>query len=113
MGENQFAPVPTALYGVVLLLAAIAYLLLQHAILVQEGPNSMLAAALNHDWKGRSSPLIYGLGIALAFLHPGIAGALYVLAAVLWLIPDRRIERSLDRAAYANASAIGSRSRPG
>src|ERR687897_372624 len=75
MGENHFAPVPTALYGVVLLLAAIAYLLLQHAILVQEGPDSILAGALDNDWKGRSSPLIYGLAIAAAFLHPGIAGA--------------------------------------
>jgi uncharacterized membrane protein len=97
MGENHFAPVPTALYGVVLLLAAIAYLLLQHAIVVQEGPDSTLAAALGNDWKGRSSPLIYGLAIGLAFLHPGIAGALYVFAAVVWLIPDRRIERSLAR----------------
>lgn len=95
MGENHFAPAPTALYGVVLLLAAIAYLVLQHAILVQEGPDSILATALGNDWKGRFSPLIYGAAIALAFLHPGIAGALYVLAAVMWLIPDRRIERSL------------------
>jgi uncharacterized membrane protein len=103
MGENHFAPIPTALYGVVLLLAAIAYLLLQRAILVQEGPNSILAAALKNDWKGRSSPLLYGIAIAAAFLHPGIAGALYVLAAVVWLIPDRRIERSLARAAGEHA----------
>src|SRR5918995_427167 len=95
MGENHFSAVPTALYGVILLLAGIAYLMLQHAILVQEGPDSILAAALGHDWKGRFSPLIYGIAVAGAFLHPGIAGTLYVLAAVLWLIPDRRIERSL------------------
>jgi uncharacterized membrane protein len=99
MGENHFAPVPTALYGVILLLAAIAYLVLQHAILVQEGPDSMLAGALGNDWKGRSSALLYAIAIGMAFLHPGIAGALYVLAAVMWLIPDRRIERSLARAA--------------
>jgi uncharacterized membrane protein len=98
MGENHFAPVPTALYGVILLLAAIAYLLLQHAILVQEGPDSTLAAALGNDWKGKLSPLIYGIAIVVAFLHPWIAGALYVSGAVLWLIPDRRIERSLARA---------------
>jgi uncharacterized membrane protein len=103
MGENHFAPVPMALYGVVLLFSGIAYLVLQQAILVQEGPNSILAAALEKDWKGRSSPLLYGLAIAAAFLHPGIAGALYVLAAVVWLVPDRRIERSLARAAGQQA----------
>jgi uncharacterized membrane protein len=106
MGENHFAPVPTALYGVVLLLAAIAYLLLQHAILVQEGPDSILAAALGNDWKGRLSPLLYCIGIAATFLHPGIAGALYVLAAVVWLIPDRRIERSLARAVGQHARTV-------
>jgi uncharacterized membrane protein len=106
MGENHFAPAPTALYGLVLLLAAIAYLLLQHAILVQEGPDSILAAALGNDWKGRFSPLIYGIAIALTFLHPWIAGALYVFAAVMWLIPDRRIERSLARAAGQHARTV-------
>jgi uncharacterized membrane protein len=99
MGENHLAPVPTALYGVVLLLAGLAYLLLQQAILAQEGPDSILAAALKNDWKGRLSPLIYVLAIAASFLHPAIAGALYAFAAVIWLIPDRRIERSLARAA--------------
>jgi uncharacterized membrane protein len=106
MGENHFAPVPTALYGVVLLLAAIAYLVLQHAILVQEGPDSILAAALGNDWKGRFSPLIYGIAIPVTFLHPWIAGALYVFAAVVWLIPDRRIERSLARAAGKHARTV-------
>jgi uncharacterized membrane protein len=98
MGENSFAPVPTAVYGALLLLAAIAYLLLQRAILVHEGPDSILAIALENDWKGRSSLLIYGIAIAATFLHPWIAGALYAFAAVMWLIPDRRIERSLARA---------------
>jgi uncharacterized membrane protein len=106
MGENHFAPVPTALYGVILLLAAIAYLLLQHAILVQEGPDSILAAALGNDWKGRLSPLLYGIAIALTFLHPWIAGALYVFAAIMWLIPDRRIERSLARAVGQQARNV-------
>jgi uncharacterized membrane protein len=103
MGENHFAAVPTALYGAVLLLAGVAYLVLQRAILVQEGPDSVLAAALGHDWKGRSSLLVYAIAIPAAFLHPGIAGGLYVLAAVVWLIPDRRIERSLARAAGQHA----------
>jgi uncharacterized membrane protein len=103
MGEKHFAAVPTALYGMVLLLAAIAYLLLQHAILVQEGPDSILAAALGNDWKGRFSLLIYGIAIPLSFLHPWIAGALYAFGAVMWLIPDRRIERSLARAAGQHA----------
>jgi uncharacterized membrane protein len=106
MGENDFAPAPTALYGVILLLAAIAYLLLQRAILIQEGPDSILAVALGNDWKGRLSPLIYGIGIAVTFLHPWIAGALYVFAAVVWLIPDRRIERSLARSAGQHALTV-------
>jgi uncharacterized membrane protein len=95
MGENRFAPVPTALYGVILLLAALAYLLLQREILIQEGPASILAAAVGKDWKGRVSPLLYALGVALAFLRPWIAGVLYVSAALVWLVPDRRIERKV------------------
>jgi uncharacterized membrane protein len=95
MGENQFASVPTALYGVILLLAACAYLLLQREILVREGPASMLAAAVGKDWKGRVSPLLYALGIALAFLRPWIAGAVYGSVALMWLVPDRRIERKV------------------
>jgi uncharacterized membrane protein len=103
MGENHFAAAPTALYGVILLLAAIAYLLLQRALLAQEGPDSVLASALGHDWKGKSSLLIYGVAIPLAFLHPWIAGALYAFGVVVWLIPDRRIERSMARAAGQHA----------
>jgi uncharacterized membrane protein len=93
MGENHFAPVPAALYGVILLLAACAYLLLQREILIREGPNSILAAAVGRDWKGRVSPLLYVLGIGLAFLRPWMAGALYGSVALMWLVPDRRIER--------------------
>jgi uncharacterized membrane protein len=95
MGENQFAAAPTALYGVVLLLAGYAYLLLQREILVREGPGSILAAAVGRDWKGRISPLFYALGIALAFLRPWIAGVVYLSVALVWLIPDRRIERKV------------------
>jgi uncharacterized membrane protein len=107
MGENHFAPLPTALYGVILLLAGLAYLLLQQAILTQEGPDSMLAAAVGSDWKGRASPLIYGIAIPLALLHPRVAGALYVLAAVIWLVPDRRIERILSSARQEGSTPTG------
>jgi len=99
MGENHFAPGPTMLYGVILLLAAIAYLLLQHAILREEGPDSMLGAAVGSDRKGKTSVVIYAIAIPLALLRPWMAGALYVAGALMWLVPDRRIER---RVAYAH-----------
>ena len=95
MGENRFAPSPTALYGLILLLAGCAYLVLQHAILVREGPDSILAGAVGKGWKGMVSLLLYALGIALAFLRPWIAGAIYLSAALMWLVPDPRIERKL------------------
>jgi uncharacterized membrane protein len=94
----SFAPAPTAVYGVILLLAAIAYLLLQHAILRQEGPDSTLGAAVGRDRKGKVSPLIYAIAIPVAFLHPWMAGALYVVGALMWLVPDRRIERKVSQA---------------
>jgi uncharacterized membrane protein len=97
MGENHFASGPTALYGAVLLMAAIAYLILQRQILRSEGPHSVLAAALGRDTKGKLSPLLYVLAIGAAFVHPQIADGLYVLGALTWLIPDRRIERALAR----------------
>jgi uncharacterized membrane protein len=98
MGENHFAPAPTALYGVILLFAGFAYLLLQHTILVQEGSDSMLAVAVGSDWKGRVSLSLYGIGILAAFLHAWIAGALYVFGALIWLVPDSRIERKVSSA---------------
>ncbi|MEJ2679497.1 MAG: TMEM175 family protein, partial [Gemmatimonadota bacterium] len=91
MGENGFAPLPTALYGGVLLMAAIAYWILQRAIVAGEGPDSVLAAAVGRDFKGNASPVLYGLAIAAALVRPWIAGALYVLVALMWLVPDRRI----------------------
>jgi len=97
MGENHVAPTPTAVYGVVLLMAAIAYYLLQRAIVARQGRNSLLASALGRDWKGKLSPIIYLAAIPLAFLSPWIASGLYTFAALLWLIPDRRIERALDK----------------
>ena len=98
MGENHFARVPTMLYGVILLLAGIAYLLLQHAILVEEGAGSTLAAAVGSDWKGKVSLLIFCLAIPLALLRPWIAAVLYGFGVLPWLVPDRRIERTVSRA---------------
>ena len=95
MGENHFAPVPTAVYGMVLLLAAIAYYVLQRAIIRSQGPASVLASAVGRDLKGKLSPVIYVVAIPAAFIHEAIAGALYVAVALMWLLPDRRIERSV------------------
>ena len=97
MGENPLASVPAALYGVVLLMAGIAYLILQRQILLTEGPQSVLAAALRGDAKGKVAPLLCLLAIGAAFVHPGIAVVLYLLVALMWLIPDRRIERAVSR----------------
>jgi uncharacterized membrane protein len=98
MGESHLAPAPTAVYGVILLLAGIAYLLLQHAILRQEGPASTLAVAVGRDRKGKISLLIYAVAIFVAFVRPWMSAALYVAGALMWLVPDRRIERKLSRA---------------
>lgn len=95
MGENHFAPAPTALYGVPLLMAAFAYWLLQRTIVARHGRDSLLATALGGDLKGKLSPILYLVAIPAAFVRPWIAGALYVLVALIWLIPDRRIEKAL------------------
>ena len=95
MGENHFAAVPSALYGGVLLAAAIAYSILQQTIIAAQGPQSPLKAAIGSDWKGKVSPLVYVLGIISAFFWLWVAQVLYVVGALLWLVPDRRIERSL------------------
>lgn len=95
MGENHFAAAPTALYGLVLLLAAIAYWLLQSAIIASQGEGSLLAKAIGRDFKGKLSPLLYAIAIPAAFFEQWIAEGLYVLVALMWLIPDRRIERAL------------------
>lgn len=97
MGENHFAALPTALYGGVLLAAAIAYWILQQTIIAAQGPQSPLRAAIGNDWKGKLSPVVYVLGIVATFLWPWVAQALYVLVALVWLVPDRRIEKSLHR----------------
>jgi len=95
VGQNHLAEVPTAIYGFVLLMAAIAYFILQRTIIAQQGPDSILAKAIGTDWKGKISPLCYLLAIPLAFVNPVISTVLYVFVALLWLIPDRRIERVL------------------
>ena len=93
MGENHFAAVPSALYGVVLLMAAIAYWILQRTIIHAQGIDSPLARALGTDWKGKLSPLVYVGGIVASIRMPGLGMAFYAGAALLWLVPDRRIER--------------------
>jgi uncharacterized membrane protein len=95
MGENHFAPRPVALYGVVLLMAGLAYWLLARAIIRADGPQSLLAQAIGKDRKGTASVLLYPAGIALSFVHVALAEAIYVGVALMWLIPDRRIERLL------------------
>jgi uncharacterized membrane protein len=96
IGENHVAPIPTAVYGFVLLMAAIAFFLLQRAIIAKQGPESALAAAIGPDWKGKLSPLLYFVAILLAFLNPWTSNALYVLVALIWFVPDRRIERIVE-----------------
>jgi uncharacterized membrane protein len=95
MGENHFTAVPTALYGAVLLMAAIAYYLLQQAIIRAQGPHSILKKAIGGDWKGKLSPLLYIVAIAATLRSSWIAQAVFVIAALIWLIPDRRIEKGL------------------
>jgi uncharacterized membrane protein len=97
VGENQFAAWPVALYGTLLLLAAVAYFILTRALIALHGSNSVLATALGRDFKGKVSIVIYLVAIPLAFLNSWLAGALYVLVAVMWLVPDRRIEKTLAR----------------
>jgi uncharacterized membrane protein len=94
MGENHFGAVPTALYGGVLLAAAIAYWILQQTIIASQGPESPLKGAIGSDWKGKLSPVLYLLGIGSAFMWTRAAQLLYVLVALMWLVPDRRIEKS-------------------
>ncbi|MFI5293836.1 MAG: TMEM175 family protein [Thermodesulfovibrionales bacterium] len=97
MGENHFAPATMALYGFVLLMAAIAYFALQHAIISSQGVDSLLAKAVGRDIKGKLSPVLYGTAILAAIYEPWIAGSIYVFVALMWLVPDRRIERILGK----------------
>ena len=97
VGENHLAPIPTAAYGLVLLMAAIAYYLLERLIIARQGRDSVLAAALGPDWKAVLSMTLYLLAMLLAFKSPQLASGLYVLVAVLWFLPDLRIERAVTK----------------
>src|SRR5207247_9731961 len=97
MGENHLAATPTAVYGCVLLMAAIAYYILQRAIIARQGRASLLAQAIGKDWKGKLSPLLYLAAIPLAIVSSLIASGLYVFVALLWLIPDPRVEREIEK----------------
>jgi len=98
MGENDFASLPTAAYGLVMLMPAIAYYILQRTIIAQQGPGSILAKAIGRDLKGKASPLLFLIAIPLAFVSPWISGAIYVLVALIWLVPDQKIERLMGGA---------------
>jgi uncharacterized membrane protein len=100
MGENHFATWPTALYGVVLLMAALSYTWLQTLIIRAEGPDSLLAQAVRADWKGKLSLALYALAIAVSFRLGWLSLALYVVVALIWLVPDRRIEKIASRAPH-------------
>jgi uncharacterized membrane protein len=101
MGENHFAPLPTAVYGMVLVMAAIAYYVLQLTIIRSQGANSVLAAAVGRDVKGKISPVLYGIAIVAAFYNEAITAALYAAVALMWLFPDQRIERAVAARARA------------
>jgi uncharacterized membrane protein len=109
MGENGLAQIPSAVYGFVLLMAAIAYEILQRAIINKEGQGSLLAQAVGTDWKGKLSPVIYLVAIPLALVNPWISGGLYVLGALLWLVPEPRIERKLEKREQVKQSRKSSR----
>jgi len=96
MGENEFAAIPSAVYGVVMLMAALSWMLLQAQIIRAQGNHSLLKRALGSDMKGRLSPLMYVGGIALSFVRPGLGLVFYVGVALMWLVPDKRIERALE-----------------
>ena len=97
VGENHLAPIPTAAYGLVLLMAAIAYYLLERLIIARQGRDSVLAAALGPDWKAVLSMTLYLLAMLLAFKSPQLASGLYVFVAMLWFLPDLRIERAVTK----------------
>ena len=97
MGENHLAPTPTAVYGFVLLMAAVAYYILQRRIIASQGRDSLLAAEIGKDWKGKLSPALYFAAIPFAFVSVWISNGLFVFVALMWLVPDRRIERALQQ----------------
>ncbi len=97
VGENHLSPIPTALYGMVLFMAAIAFWILQQVLISQEKGAAFLAKAIGTDWKGKLSPVAYLFGIGLSFVYPWMAAAIYIGVALVWLVPDRRIEKKLPK----------------
>ncbi|WP_353154788.1 TMEM175 family protein [Herminiimonas fonticola] len=97
MGENHFGPMPSAIYGVVLLMSALAYWILERLIIASQGPQSLLKRAVGKDWKGKLSPVLYAIAIPAAFWLEWLSISLYVFVAIMWLVPDKRIERVLER----------------
>jgi uncharacterized membrane protein len=110
LGENEFAATPAAAYGIVLLAAALAYYLLQTMIVRDQGEGSVVAHAVGRDRKGKLSPAAYALGIGLSFVNQWLAMAVYAAMAVLWLVPDRRIERTITSPRSPGVSASASAS---
>ena len=102
MGENHFMPHPTLLYGIILLLSAVAYFILQNLIVRQQGPDSRLARSIGRDWKGRASLLLYIVGLGLTLWQPGAGAFIYAVVALMWLLPDKRVERALHSAPPGN-----------
>jgi len=105
VAEDSRASIPTAMYGVVFLLAAIAYTILERAIIARQGPHSKLRAAVGDDRKGKASLALYAAAVVLSFVHPWIADALYVFVALIWLVPDRRIESLVQSALHGEPGA--------
>jgi len=93
IGDNHFAPFPMMMYGVILLMNGVAYFILQGFILKQQGENSLLKKAIGSDYKGKSSPILYTIAVLFANYYPLVSGVIYILVALMWLVPDKRIER--------------------
>jgi len=93
IGDNHFAPFPMMMYGIVLLMNGVAYFILQRLILIQQGENSILKKAIGIDFKGKSSPVLYTIAVLFANYYPIVSGIIYILVALMWLVPDKRIER--------------------
>lgn len=94
MGQNHYEPIPTSAYGIVMLFAGLAYYMLAHTLIAAQGPDSRLARAIGRDWKGKTSVALWAIGVVLAFVNSWLAVAVYVGVALMWLVPDRRIEAS-------------------
>ena len=105
MGENDFSSVPTAVYGAVLLMDALAYYILQRSIIHSQGEDSLLARAVGRDLKGKSSPILYGIAIPAALWQPWVSYAIYVAVALMWIVPDLRIERAVEEVEEAEEMA--------